>query len=126
MTITAILTILFAHFFSDFVIQPEKYAINKWHSNKALSAHIGLYTLGIFLFAWMWFPGDWSFLPYYAGWAIVNGCFHFMTDYVTARDMNTYRQEKDMRMFYVTLGIDQMAHYTALFVTYSILTNIFI
>ena len=124
--ISVILVLLFAHFFADFVVQPEKLADNKWYSNKALGIHVLLYTASLFLISWLFLVTVpdlflWSALLI---WSIVNGMFHFIVDYATSRDMKMYRDEKDYRMFFIMLGFDQMVHYAVLAVTYSILITL--
>ena len=123
-----ILMILFAHFVGDFVVQPDNVAQNKWHSNKALTIHVALYTLMLFLFVWLFIIPTTDFDTWYCylWWAVINGVFHWMTDYVISKDRKMYWDEKDYRMYFIMVGIDQMAHYAVLAITYSILTNFII
>ena len=125
---TAILVILFAHFFGDFVMQKQAWALNKWHSNKALGSHVLMYTTCLFLFVWLCLVPEYGqdTLPYFAGWALINGFFHFFIDYATSRDMHQYREEGDKKLFFDTYGFDQMLHYAILFITYTILVNFII
>ena len=124
----AILVILFAHFVGDFVVQPDKVAQNKWHSNKALTIHVALYTLMLFLFVWLFLipTADFVTWHWYLYWAVLNGASHWVTDYVISKDRKTYWDEKDYRMYFIMVGFDQMAHYAVLAVSYSILTNFII
>jgi hypothetical protein len=119
---TVILVILFAHFFGDFVIQPHRIAVNKWHDNKALWMHVLLYTLALFLFSWAFLiPYDGAAFLCYLGWAIVNGLVHFVIDYSISKDRQEYWVERNFQMYFIFFGVDQMLHYAILAVTYPIL-----
>lgn len=121
--ISAVISILWAHFFADYVVQPGQWAENKWHSNIALGKHILVYMLSLFLWVWLSIASDYPLdaLPYFIGWVGINGIAHFFTDYVTSRDSHMYWQEKDYKMFFITLGMDQLMHYVVLFITYAVL-----
>lgn len=121
--IIIIVTILFAHFFGDMVVQPRKYAVNKWHSNKALLGHVAIYTLCLFLWTGMILVpmfGQHTML-YFAVWALCNGVYHFMVDFVTARLMRRAQFQQDKKMFFVYFGIDQFLHYSILAITFGML-----
>jgi hypothetical protein len=123
-----ILTILFAHFFGDMVVQPRKYAVNKWHSNKALFGHVAIYTLCLFLWTGMILVpmiGQQTMI-YFAVWSLINGVYHFIVDYVTARLMRKAQFQKDKKMFFVYLGIDQFLHHSILAITFIILMAVII
>ena len=124
----AIIVLLFAHFFADFVVQPDSMALEKWHSNKALWAHIGVYTLSLFAWVAMVLAPEYGAdaLPYFVGWAVFNGLVHFATDYVTSRDSHQLWVEKDVRMFFIMIGLDQFLHYVVLIISYAILVHFII
>lgn len=128
MATTAILVLLFGHFFADFVCQPDWMALFKWKSNKALASHIGVYMLGLLAFTWLFLfsASDFETWTWVVYWVLFNGFCHFITDYVTSRDMHDLWFEKDYRMFFIYIGLDQFFHYAVLFVSYSILTNFII
>ncbi len=118
-----IVTILFAHFFGDMVVQPREYAVNKWHSNKALLGHVAIYTLCLFLWTGMILVpmiGQHTMI-YFAVWSLINGVYHFMVDFVTARLMRKAQFQNDKKLFFVYLGIDQFLHYSILAITFLML-----
>jgi membrane-bound metal-dependent hydrolase YbcI (DUF457 family) len=119
--IGTILTILFAHFFADYVVQPRKWATQKWTSDSALGKHTLVYTLSLFIWCWFFFSLtsiDWDMVFILFIWAAINGCLHFVVDSVTSRDAHQFWMEKDDELYYATLGIDQTLHYAILAVTY--------
>lgn len=120
---TTILFILFGHFFGDFIIQPDKIAANKWRSELALTQHVLLYMTGLLLFTILGAQPAMEDIPYYIGWALTNGFFHWFTDYVISKDRKVYWDEKDYKMYFIMVGLDQFFHYAVLAITYSILIN---
>jgi hypothetical protein len=109
MTSTVLLTliILFAlHWVADFFLQSDWMAVNKSKSNKALGAHIGVYT-AVMLIA--------TLNPVFA---IVNGLIHGAIDYVTSRISSKFHKAGDIHNFFVVIGFDQFLHIVTLLVTY--------
>jgi hypothetical protein len=104
-----ILYIISVHFIADFLCQTDWMALNKSKNNYALGSHVGVYTIVLFLTSG-WFI-----------WAIVNGILHFITDYITSRITSKLWAEKKVRLFFNVIGLDQLIHYTCLFITYVIL-----
>ena len=121
-----IYVILFAHYFSDFVCQTDWMALNKSSSNKALSVHIGVYTLGLLSLVAVG-----SILLYgpainfgvLVSWAALNGALHFATDYVSSRMSGRAYKSGDLRGFWAIVGADQMVHYIFLFATWTVLSQ---
>lgn len=106
-SIEIILTIVFLHWFADFILQSDWMAQNKSSSNKALGLHIIVYTIPLMYIGFLW--------------AIVNGILHFITDYVTSRITKKLWSNQQVHWFFVVIGLDQMIHYFCLFGTYYIM-----
>lgn len=122
--------IFIGHWVSDFVLQSSWMATNKSKTNVALTAHILTYTASlimvvcapIILFTYL--------SPSYTSvahvsiavslmvWALINGVFHFMTDYYTSRWTSRLWQSGDTHNFFVVIGLDQAIHYITLFGTF--------
>lgn len=118
-----IITILFAHFFGDMVVQPREYAVNKWHSNRALFGHVAIYTLCLFLWTGLIMVPVFGLrsMIFLAVWAVSNGVYHFIVDYFTSRLMRKAQFQSDKKLFFVYLGLDQFIHYSILGITFEIL-----
>lgn len=99
-----ILLILFLHFVSDYVLQTSTMALNKSKSNYWLFLHSVVYTL--------------PFLLIGVEYAVINGAFHFITDWVTSRVKSSYWDKENYRMFFAVNGADQFVHVATLFATY--------
>lgn len=104
MELNSIFMILTLHFLSDFILQSNWMAQNKSSSNKALGLHIFIYSVPFLLIGWKY--------------AILNGVFHFITDYITSRITKKLWSKGDVHNFFVIIGLDQLLHYTALLGTY--------
>lgn len=89
--------IALVHWVADFVAQTHWMASNKSKNNKALSLHIGVYTILLTL----------VFGPIYG---IVNGLVHWLTDYVTSRITSKLHAKGDIHNFFVVIGADQYLH----------------
>lgn len=111
----AVVTLLIMHWLFDFVCQSDEMVINKSTSLKWLSIHVGVYSIGLFIFAFFFLsPLD------ALSWAIFNAFLHFCVDDNTSK-LGAYFWKKDMRRwFFVTVGFDQLFHYFCLFTTYLI------
>ena len=99
------LWILTVHWFGDFVLQNDWMATGKSKRLAPLGAHVGIYTVVLLVFF------DWR-------WALVNGVLHLGTDFCTSR-LNAYLWERKLiHWFFVSVGFDQLLHYTALLLTW--------
>lgn len=102
-----ILLILFLHFFGDFILQSTYMGQNKSKSNKVLGTHCFLYSLPLMVIGWKF--------------ALINGVFHFLVDWVTSRMTSKLWAEQEVHWFFVVIGMDQMIHTMILFGTYLII-----
>lgn len=113
------LIIVWSHFVFDFVLQSHWMATNKSKSNKALSAHVGVYTIGLCWIACL-LIGNWS-ITVALIWIAINSIMHFVTDWCTSR-LTSRLFGKNWHDFFVVVGFDQAIHYTTLVITYILLT----
>lgn len=113
------LSVILAHWISDFVLQSNWMATNKSKSNRALGAHVVTYTVSMGLLLAIMQPGFFmgSGLPAFVSWVIANGALHFITDYMTSRITGRLWANGRTHDFFVAVGLDQMIHYACLFYT---------
>lgn len=115
-----VLSILFYHWFADFVCQTDWQAQNKSTNWEALLAHTGVYSA-----LWM--------IPISIWGVITNGganmlwffpitfLIHTATDYYTSRVNKVLWDNKQVHQFFVSIGFDQFLHFTQLLLTYYLL-----
>jgi len=118
---TTILFILFVHFFADFICQTHEMAINKSKNIKWLSYHVGVYTvillIGSFILFIFTLPDPVITLSSIFGYALLNGVFHWITDFFTSKWTSYLWKKQQVHNFFVVVGLDQLIHYTCLFLT---------
>lgn len=117
-----LLGLLAIHFIGDFVLQTHWQASNKSTNWKALSLHVASYTACLFLLtpflvAAAGYKPTGDPLTKYAIFAAVNGAIHWGTDYVTSRITKILWDAKEVHNFFVVIGLDQLLHQAALFLT---------
>jgi hypothetical protein len=104
MTYATIMLLLSVHFVADFVLQTDWMALNKSTRWWPLTVHILVYSACL--------------IPFGLLFALVNGCAHFVTDAVSSRATSYLWGLKKRHLFFVVIGLDQLAHYAILFWTY--------
>lgn len=140
MSLTVILTIIFVHWIADFVFQTDKQAKGKSKNWGDLLSHTVTYSL-----VWLFIGGCiylQQFKPYnpesneimniYWKHLIPRGLLfvlitficHTITDYFTSRLNSKLWAKGDVHNFFVSIGFDQVLHYTQLFLTYHFLTRL--
>jgi hypothetical protein len=112
-----VIAIFVVHFLADFVFQSSKMATGKSKSLKWLSIHVGVYGLVTCVSAYcisftLFSPGD--VIIWWAG----NVGLHFMVDFFTSKITSRLWEEKNMRLFFVMIGFDQLLHNICLLGTY--------
>jgi len=112
-----LLAIFVVHFLADFVFQTSQMATGKSKSLKWLSIHVGVYGLVSLLS--MYLVGN-SVNSYYLGfsWWLGNVALHFITDFLTSKVTSRFWESKNMRLFFVMIGFDQLIHNVCLIGTY--------
>jgi len=142
MNITEILGIIIIHWFADFVMQDEKWAISKSKDNNALLHHALTYSIvwlygAFFLFSWNKIiigQSDESItlkwlLTYSLLFTEITFVAHFITDYFTSRIVskmfaeNKYGSPIPNFGAFTVIGIDQVVHYVQLFFTYQFINQ---
>lgn len=115
--IQAVLYVIAAHWFCDFVLQTHWQASNKSKNWIALFRHVAVYS-----FAMMWLL-SFIALPL-QGDVVVSISFfgitfiaHFLTDAVTSRITSRLYKAERWHDFFVIIGFDQVLHYAQLFLT---------
>ena len=125
-----IFTILIVHWFADFLMQDEKWALGKSKNWKDLLSHT-------FTYSWIWVipicimlgytvPGQsvWFYTYYPFLFALITFMFHTATDYFTSRIVSKkfakgeYGSAIPNTGAFTIIGIDQVLHYVQLFLTY--------
>lgn len=114
------IVLLAAHWLADFVFQTDEMAVNKSSSNMWLGKHIGIYSLVMFGLLCLLVPVSGPFFGrQLALYVIYNGCWHFVTDYITSRMTSYYWKKEERHKFFVTIGFDQLVHAVTLIVTWA-------
>ena len=104
LSLNIIFQILTIHWIADFIWQSDWMAINKSTKVSALLAHVGFYSVGLFIMF------GWEF-------ALINGVAHFVIDFFSSKATSYLWKKEERHWFFVTIGFDQALHYTVLFCT---------
>lgn len=112
MEIQIILAIVIAHWIGDYVLQSESMAIGKATSIKWLTIHVLVWTASLGVITTL-FGATFT-------WVAAMGVAHWIQDFVTAKINSHYQKTKQLKLFWLTIGSDQMLHYMVLFTTYYI------
>lgn len=149
LTLTEILLIILIHWIADFVLQTEKQAKCKSKNLHDLLSHTIYYSIITSLFYILLFPCIYSFTELEPGYlniiyfTLITFITHTITDYFTSRINNKFIPEREYvhsykiidkfsffryknenwHNFFVSIGFDQVLHYTQLFMCYYLLKN---
>ena len=134
-----VLGIILIHWFADFVLQTDKQARGKSKNWSDLLSHTGVYSLvwllvGSFIYLKQFKPYNqahsdmintyWQYwIPRGLLFVLITFVFHTITDYFTSRLNSKLWVKGDIHNFFVSIGFDQVLHYTQLFLTYYFLTK---
>lgn len=120
-----VLAIILIHWLADFVFQTDKMAKGKSKNWNDLLSHTGTYS-----FIWFCFVPFYVLLNLdtYVEWTgtlfvLITFIAHTVTDYFTSRLNSKLWAKGDVHNFFVSIGFDQVLHYTQLLLTYYILTK---
>ena len=127
------------HYVADFMAQTEEMALGKSKSFKILLKHTGIYTFIFYLAFALWCiyqnhfgtitVQDMGWSPWLFLFFPIIFVTHFIIDYVsskiTARKFEKKQYYTPIPNFgaFSIIGLDQVAHYGTLFLTYYILTK---
>lgn len=111
LSINIVIGIIFIHWVADFLCQTDWMATNKSKDNSALLSHTSVYSL-LWLIPAIFFIGK-------LGAVFVGITFiaHTITDYFTSRINSKLWKEQKVHWFFVSVGFDQVLHYTQLLLT---------
>ena len=118
-TIINVILLMFIHWLLDFVMQTDYQAKNKSTSNRALTSHVLVYSLG-----WMEFGVIYTCItgnPLMLLFAPITFVCHWITDYITSRINTRLYKEGKIHEFFVSIGFDQWLHMVQLLGTYLLL-----
>lgn len=130
-----VFAILIIHWVADFVLQTHEQAINKSKSNWYLTAHVATYSVVWLLVGWiytmalMFYYDDkyctanchHNYLWTTSLFVLITSVCHWITDYFTSRKTSYLFGKGDYHNGFVVVGLDQILHYTQLFLTYQLL-----
>ena len=103
------LTLIWLHFFADFILQNDTVAKGKSSSVLVCLFHSTVYSL-----PFLWF--GWQFL-------VLTLCSHFLVDAVSSRIAKWFFLKEQRHWFFVTIGADQAIHMSILYLTWVFLTG---
>ena len=98
-----VLILIWLHFIADFVFQSDKVALNKSRYISILTFHAMFYAVPFVLFG--------------AIFAAFNGALHFVVDLFSSRIASHYWSIENRHAFFVTIGLDQAIHVSALVIS---------
>ena len=112
MSLELIITIIIGHWVGDYVLQTEKMAVGKATSIKWLSIHSVVWTLSMMIIV----------VPFSSSvtiwvWVLIMGILHWAQDFVTSKINAFFQKKKWTKMFWLSIGTDQMLHYLIMFGT---------
>lgn len=112
--IKIIFYILLIHFLADFGLQTHDQAVNKSSDGKYMLRHVSSYAL-------VWLIASFMLFSHWApalSFVLITFIFHFVTDLITSNLSKPFFDKGDFHNGFVIVGVDQMAHYIQLFLTY--------
>jgi hypothetical protein len=113
----SISTILICHWLADFFFQTDEMAKGKSSDNEWLSAHVGVYSLGLLAVVLLNY-NVWEHAGIAVAWLAINAVAHFFTDWVTSRASSSMWKDNRIHDFFTIIGFDQTLHYLTLIGTF--------
>ena len=102
---TNIITLIWIHWFADFILQSDVVAKGKSDSYRLLAWH-GVVYMFPFVIAFGW--------PF----AVVSGILHICVDSITSL-LTAYIYPRSRHWFFVMIGLDQAIHITLLLIVFA-------
>lgn len=115
--------ILISHWFADFVFQDSWMAENKHKDLSALHSHVSIYSLVLFICLTnplSYFHYNIQYLIYFV---LLNAVLHGFVDFFTSKLAHKFWASQNYRLFFVTLGFDQLLHQICLITTAGIFSQ---
>jgi hypothetical protein len=124
--IVIIIYFLLVHWVADFIFQSDWEAKNKSKDNKALLSHTISYSLlwGSGVIGLFYFGNVWIALLGAVIFSLITFVCHTVTDYITSRINSRLWLAQRVHDFFVSIGFDQVLHYTQLYITYLFVLNL--
>lgn len=127
MNILEIIAILAIHWYADFVLQTDEQAKGKSKSWTFLLDHTITYSISWFLASIAYFITYENDLSIALSKAFIftgiTFVAHTITDYYTSRLNSKLWAAGKVHEFFVSIGFDQLLHFTQLLLTYQLLVN---
>lgn len=129
LTLQEILLIIFIHWIADFICQDEKWALGKSKNWNDLLSHTITYSLLFAFFMCFLLPINKPHIGVYLPliFFFITFILHTITDYFTSRIVSRKFANKQYGSpipnfgAFTMIGLDQVLHYTQLFLTYYLL-----
>ena len=122
MNLIELLSLLFVHYFADFIIQTDKQAKLKSENNLIgflqLLCHVSNYSLILWIFSLILFEGQGNLAFNFCGITFIS---HLLIDYITSRINKKLWEDNKRHQFFMVIGFDQWLHYIQLLTTYFML-----
>lgn len=110
--------VLLLHFFADFVLQSRWMADNKSRNVEALTLHVFVYSLTLWVGAWIMLAFDYWDVILVSRFALLNFVVHWIIDKTTSRFTQwAWFEKKDVHLFFCIVGLDQFLHAATLLIT---------
>lgn len=115
------LSILFIHWYSDFILQTRHMATRKSEDNYYLTLHVVVYSISTII-SWLVLflicGVKISFFALFISFILIF-ITHWITDYVTSRQTSKFYKLQRFYEFFSIIGFDQWLHFASLFIIYN-------
>lgn len=132
MNLIEIFSIIIIHWFADFIMQDEKWALGKSKNWYDLLSHTFTYSCIWLIPIIFLFPNNWTTSEYVISsllFGFTTFVFHTITDYITSRIVSKKFEKQEYGSSipnigaFSIIGFDQVLHYVQLFGTYWLLSK---
>ena len=126
MNLNLIVILFVLHFLCDFLFQSRWMAENKGKNVLALSLHVLIYSLVLFIGLYSYReivgPNILSLVDQIKGdqllwFVVINFLLHFVTDLTTSQFTRYFWEKNDKHKFFAVIGFDQCVHQICLMIT---------
>lgn len=139
MSVIAVLTIIFAHYFGDWLLQSREMALKKSSDIYVLLEHLSMLFLPLFIASFVVFEINpitevptAIFTFQIVGWLFINLICHGIQDWfiwkIAGKHLMQFCKTKEeaynSKMFWDIVGLDGMLHYFIYFISYYLLSKL--